>query len=177
MRRLFFFLIILFSKVSYSQKIEERNFDKFDSIYIISAEKETLAGKPFSSKYLYAQVRFSWLQQIKYINSPNKKLITVYIGFITDVPTIIDTETELKIQFADGTFGTYKRPDTKYQTVTELGIYAINVPVEDKLFMTDIKTIRIATSDTHIDYEIPTKKASVIRKALALIKSESEKHL
>ena len=56
-----------------------------------------------------------------------------------------------------------------------MGFVNFSIPLSDKLFTTDIKAIRIKTSQTDIDYEIPTKKASFIKDALTLVKIESEK--
>jgi len=175
MKRLILILLTLFSLTSYSQKIEENKFDKFDSIYQISTKDEILVGKVLAKKYLYVNTSFNWFTRAEFINLSAAKSYKILIGFKTDIQTSTDNDTKIKVEFADGTFGEYSRPTAKYEIVTDMGFFIFDVPLGDKLFTTDIKTIRISTSDTNIDYEIPAKKASYIKNALTLTKSESEK--
>lgn len=175
MQRFLLILLTLCSQISYSQKIEEKSFDKFDSIYTISAKSETLVGKILGNKFLSSQIFYHSFKKAEFINSPGAKYFEVLILFKTDISTTTDNETKIKVEFADGTFGTYARPAAKSEIVTDIGAFSFQISLNDKLFKTDIKTIRISTSDANIDYNIPAKKASYIRKALILVKTESEK--
>lgn len=177
MKKYIIILLALYSQESYSQKIEDKLVDKFDSTYTISTKAETLVGKLKGKTFLYVKGSFFWLRQAKFANLQDAKGFTILLGFKTDIVTSIDEGTEIKIEFADGTIGTYSRPSAKHQIVTEIGLINFDVPLEDKLFTTDIKAIRVRTSEINLDYEIPTKNASIIKNALALVKSESEKPL
>jgi len=177
MKKIFCILLALYSQGSYSQKIEDKKFDKFDSTYTISTKDETLVGKLMGRTFLFVRASFSWYRKAEFTNLPNAKSFRVLFGFKTNIVTSVDKGSEIKIEFADGTIGTYSRPDAQYQIVTEMGFINFNVPVNDKLFTTDIKAIRVRTSETNLDYEIPSKKASYTKNALALVKIESEKPL
>lgn len=177
MKKIILILFVFLNHLCYSQIIQEKKFDKFDSIYTVNTSNETLVGKILKWEYLYVNASFTWFMQTKFANSPQAKTFDVLIGFKTQVPTAIDDKTKIKIAFTDNTIGIYSRPDTKYQPVTDLGFYIFHVPLEDKLFTTDIKTIRIATTDTNIDYEIPKKKSSTLKDALLLVKNEVSKYL
>ncbi len=175
---MFFIIIVsLFFHEGYAQKVEERSFDKFDSVYTITTQDETLVGKFSAKKFLYTHTTFHWFKKAKFINLPTAKTFELLIGFKTDIPTAIDATTQIKVEFADGTIGVYTNPNSKYQIVTDMGFYIFHVATGDKLFNSDVKTIQIATSDTHIDYEIPAKKASYIKDALLFTFKESEKVL
>lgn len=167
--------LVLCLQLGYSQKIEDAKFDKFDSTYNISTKDEPLVGKILRKHFLSVRIHYNWLQKTEFAYNPNAKYFYVILGFKTDIITSTDNKSEIKIQFVDGTFGTYNLPNAKYQIVTEIGLVGFDVHLGDKLFTTDIKAIRISTTDTRLDYEIPAKKASFIKNALALLKAESEK--
>lgn len=175
MKMFFLILLTIYTQISYSQTIEENKFDRFDSIYTISTKNETLVGGISKLKYMYASTFFLWQAKAKFINLSSVKSYNILIGFKTNRLTSTDNQTKIKVEFVDGTFGEYDRPDADYQIVRDMGNFAFKVLLGDKLFTTDIKTIRISTSDANIDYEIPAKKSSYIKNALALTKSESEK--
>lgn len=175
MKKILLGVLILFSQIGYSQKIGEKTFDKFDSTYEISTKDETLVGRALGYDYLYVQAYFLWQKKAKYINYPKAKSFSIIVGFKSHGVTSLDNKSVMKVEFEDETFGTYNNPNADYQIVSENGVVMFKVPLDDKLFTTGIKAIRIVTSDMNLDYEIPTKKRSYIKNALALVKTESEK--
>jgi hypothetical protein len=175
MKNILIILLTFSLSSSYSQKIQSKIFDKFDSVYTITTGDEALSGKILRGKYMYASISFHSYKKATFINLPNANYFSVLIGFVTNRVTTIDKKTEIKIEFVDGTFGTYNNPDLEYQIVTDMGFVNFHVSPKDKLFTTNVKTIRIATSDDNIDYDISSKKSSVIKEALVLVKTESEK--
>ena len=94
MKNLILILFTFSSLYSYSQKIEERIFDKFDSVYTITTNSETLVGNQKGSTFLYAKASFSWLKQAKFTNNPKAKFFDLLFGFKTNTVTSIDNETE-----------------------------------------------------------------------------------
>ena len=175
MKRFLLPLLTLCSLSSYSQNIGDKTFDKFDSTYSISTKDETLVGSKFGKNYLKVKIFYSWFKKARFVNHPEAKTYSVLIGFKTNTVTSTSNETEINVQFGDGTVVTYNRPDANYKVVSEMGYFIFDVPLGDKLFTNDIKAIRVRTSEINLDYEIPTKKASYIKNALALVKNESDK--
>ena len=174
MHKFIFFLFTLISINSYCQKPEIK-FDKFDSVYTISTRDKLISGKALRGDFMYAHSIFTWLKKAEYKNADNAKFFEVLLSFATTHSTVIDSTTEIKIQFSDNSFATYKQFSGESQIVIETGAVLFEIPDDDKLFTTDVKTIRISTSDANMDFEIPEKKAGYIKNALMQIKVESEK--
>lgn len=158
MKKSLLVLLTLCYQATYSQKIAEKKWDKFDSVYLISTKEETLAGSKIGRRFVNVKFFYTWLKKAEFIDVPNAKYFSILIGFKSELITSTDNKTEIKVEFMDGTFGTYTRPDAEYKMVTDVGFFIFNIPLDDKLFTTDIKTIRISTSDANQDYEISHQK-------------------
>src|ERR1035437_424407 len=122
MKKFLLILLALCSQASYSQKIGDKILDKFDSTYTISTKDETLVGKILGKNFLYVIIYYSWLKQAKFINRPDAKTFNVQFGFKTNIVTSIDNESEIKVEIADGTVGTYNLRNFNNQIVTEMGV-------------------------------------------------------
>ncbi len=124
---------------------------------------------------MYAHSNFNWFKKAKHKDAPAAKYFEVILGFAAPHSTVIDGNTEIKIELSDNSFETYKQFSDEPHVAIGSGAVIFNVSLNDKLFTTNIKTIRIATSDTNNDFDIPEKKAASIKNALIKIKTESDK--
>lgn len=174
MKYLLLGLFLLFFSISNSQKIEKNIFDKFDSTLSIESKDETLFGRLGGRDYLYVRSFYKENRKLKNIVSPIIKEYLILFGFKTNNVIAINEKSDIKIEFTDGTIGIYNS-QYSYKIYTDFGIYSFYVKSDDKLFNTDIKSIRISTTDLNFDYDIPKKKTQTIKNLLTLIKLESEK--
>lgn len=174
---LLFVIAILQVHILSAQKIDENSFDKYDSVYTISSQSETINGMMSAGGILKSTVYWRDIRQSQFKSLPHTSY-TLALMFKSNSTTSIDEKSAgAKIEFDNGKIVDYHHFG-RYKIISSDDLASIAIKIEDDedpLFSNSIKSIRIYTSRSNQDYDISEKKKDKVKDCLNLVKNEVTK--
>lgn len=154
-----FLISLLLPVFTYSQTIEEKKFDKFDSTLSIRTETKKIANnlKCFVRRTVFKNKEYS-----------EKEFTNIYFIFRINTTAFIDSSCKTQILFTDGTMKDYAFDGSpRIYLNNDMSIIYLEVNKEDELYNKEIKAIRISHKINQT-YEVKPQNASVVKDMLTI---------